>query len=143
MSAVSIRFDARQLKEQIQESLDKKVKAVTSNRDIYTELLELYYTYIVDFFPEDTGALKGVGSGIGKNGYERWPSITINASDGIRTNPREDRPNGSVRYGRMALERVFGDNISAEIFDMLISSSKWPKFCKEAEEILTRGMNDG
>lgn len=142
--SVSIRFDAKQLKSDVATILNRKVDAITTNKNLYTELLELYYTYIVGLMPRDTGALQGNGEGKPLHGgYDRFPKITISPGHGIETNPYEARPDGKVYYGRMALERVFGDDIAQEMQSILMQSGKWAEFCKEAAPLIAEAMNNG
>ena len=141
---VSFRFNANQLKNSLNQVLENKIQSVTTDNDVYQRLLEIFYTYAIKYFPEDTGALKGIGSGRGHNSsYERIPHITISPHHGIETNPEELRPSGSVFYGRAALSRVVGDadNIAVAIQDMMIDNGDWEKFCEEAKEIIVGKMN--
>lgn len=143
---VSFRFNANQFKNSLNRVLENKIQNVTTDEALYNSLLELFYTYAIKYFPEDTGALKGIGSGIGKNPhYERVPHITIKSHHGIETNPEEKRPSGSVFYGKMALARIGIDDMSVgeSIQDMMMSNGEWEKFCMQAKELILRSMKNG
>ena len=144
MSLVRVRVDAKQMTSEIQEILNRKVKHLHDDAEIYDEIYHIYYRYVRDIMPKDTGALRGIGGGRPQRGhYVRHPNLTISAEDGIVTDPYEDTPKGERHYARHALERVFGENIAEEMFMRLQETGRIHDFVQEIAPIIARGMNNG
>lgn len=141
--AISVRIDASALKSEVANILDRKVRSITSNQDLYNELSRLFYTYVISYLPEDTGALKMIGQGYAKNGYYRRPKGTIGGHHGIEFDAVEERPNGDRYYAEPVLRRIFGANVSEGVMNMMMSDGSWKKFCEEAAPIISEAMNNG
>lgn len=141
---VSIRFDARMLKSEVSDILDRKIKSLTSNQELYNELSRLFYTYAISYMPEDTGALKMVGQGYSsRSGYYRRPNGTIGGHHGIEFDAVEERPKSDVHYAGPVLRRIFGDPVSQGVMDEMMSDGSWDAFCEEATPIIAEALNNG
>lgn len=151
MASVSVRFDARQLKRDIYEQMDTKVKAVTTDSVLYEELLWALKDTLVDYLPIDTGALaKGVevqgavsskdGTYVDKKGrvhhrtnYPRYGNIRVHARE-LVYNPYEDRPAGPEYYA----SRAFFMQSEDPVYDAQTD----PRFIERAHELIMERMKE-
>lgn len=145
MSAVSVSFNANQLKRDVAEILQRKVDALTTNVALKDRLQELFYVYVIQLadFPEQTGALKLKGEGY-VGSYRRVPGGSWKGHHGIEFDAYEIRPNKpNKHYASMVLERVFGDPVSQGFIDNMMSEGLWDEFCEAAAPIIAEAMNNG
>lgn len=145
--AVSIRFDANQLKADIADKIEGKVKGLTTNQQLYNELSEIFYTYIIKYLPKDTGALKMTGAGYAKNDkhhYYRYPAGTIGGHHGVEFDAIEERPHSLHHYAYGVMSKVF-DNLDVRegVMDAMMADGSWDEFCEKAAPIIARYMNNG
>jgi len=142
---ISVSFNANQLKADVKEILGRKVRALTTDASLKTELQELFYTYVIKLknFPEDTGALKLKGGGYSeKSGYDRYSVGSWGGHHGIEFGAYEDR-NGKIHYYTEVLRKIFGKPVSEGFIDDMMAEGLWKEFCEKAAPIIARYMNNG
>ena len=143
MSSISITFDARQLKSEVREYVNRKLPSLKANHELYVRILELFYTYVIAYLPEDTGALKMVGEGYAKNGYFRTFHGNIGKGHhGLEFDAVEERPKGDRHYAGVVFSKIFGGTASSDIVDMMMSDGSWDEFVEEAKDIIVEYMNN-
>ena len=138
-------FNARKANRELADVLKGKLRSVTQDSKIHKALLEKYYTLAINFFPEDTGALKGTGSGYSRvKKYERIPHVTISSHHGIEIDPVEIQPNGSQKhYAVPALCMTFGvekEELTQAINEAVENSAYWDDFIVYARRYITEAM---
>lgn len=143
--SVSVYFNERAVKEQVNQIITKMIESIKDNPALLKEIDDLYYTYLIRLstMPEDTGALKGIGTGYGRSGYERIPSIVTGGHHGVEFNPYEIRPNGYKYYAAPVLRSIYGRNVSQGMQDALKSEGLWEDFCIDAALIIEEYMKNG
>ena len=145
---IQLRFDARQIKSEVNQILKHKVRGITTNTELYDNLLEGFYAIVIQ--PSlykagyDTGAFSEARSGISeKSGYFRHGYKTISPHHGIERDAIEERPKGDRHYFAPVFRRVFGieEANGAEAWDAVQSSIK-NDYLKYAKREITRSMNN-
>lgn len=147
---VQLRFSASDIKEGVEAILKRKVNAVTTNKEVYTELLNTFYygsiePTLVKYV--DTGAFAYAKGGVSeRSGFRRQGFRTISPHHGIERDAVEYRKNGEVHYFRPLIGRIYGipaENVDAKsIYDAMHPSIK-QEFLTKASKIIAKGMNDG
>ena len=131
MAAITVRFDALYLKDEIRRVTDMKIKSVTNDSQTYEELSWAFRDAMAEVLPVDTGALAYGDVGVSRNGYHRMGDIHT-TSKGLVYNPIEFRPSQEVHYGEYAVKP-----------EMIASASLDPEFHKRATEIILEKMRNG
>lgn len=130
MASITVRFDAKYLKDEILRVVDTKVKGVTTNSEVYNDLLWSFQEAMARVLPKDTGALAYGVSGVSeKNGKTRIGDIHT-TSKGLVYNPIEiQHDNSDVHYGGYVIKP-----------EHIASASIDPMFLKDAQDIILREM---
>lgn len=79
-SSVYVTFDARQLKSDVGDILDRKIRAVRSDEGVYFNILEIMADLSEQYVPKKTGALRSSAEPT-KQGL-RYRAINENSYDG-------------------------------------------------------------
>ena len=146
MAGVTIRFDARELKRDLQEMLDFKVRSVTTNPEVYNQLLWAYAEALQDVLPVDTGALAYGSTGISKYDTLREGDIHT-TSKGLVYDPVEyyvRKRNSGGGFAGDVVERHYGC-VAKRYSDKVAEredEGTWEYFVEKAQEILVEGMNN-
>lgn len=143
---VQLRFNANQVKRDVNEILDRKVKAIKNDDKLYTNLLWAFYGAFQPLTPVDTGAFAYAAGGEAKDGHVRQGYLTISAHHGIERDAVDTNPNTgrSQHYYRPLLGKILdlpeGYN-GQDIYENMDYGDQ-VEFLEKAAELITESMNE-
>lgn len=143
---VRFRIDAKAFKDDIQERLDKKIRGITTNTELYDTLSQILVDYIKDYLPVDTGALRDQDAGMStETGYFREGYLEVSKSHGIVWDAIEQRPNEFKHYASFVIGRVLGMQGSwngADIMEAMMARGDWDKFLKDCTPYILEAFKE-
>ena len=125
--SVTVTFDARQLKHDINELLDEKVRAVRSDKELYHNILEKVAKYSEPYVPKDKGQLRA--------------SATI-TDRGLRysaTNPKDGYNYAGIQYDNESYRHRPPE--THHWVDVALAEN-WDDFVLDVAEMVSERMNN-
>lgn len=142
---VRFRIDARDFKKDVQEILDRKIRGITTNTELYDTISNILVDYIRAYLPVDTGALRDQSAGeSSKSGYFREGYLEVSKSHGIVWDAIEHRPTDFRHYAGYVIGRVLGMQAGftgEDIKDAMIANGDWESFLHDCEPYLIEAFN--
>ncbi len=143
---VRFRIDARDFKNDVQEILDRKIKGITTNTELYDTISNILVGYIKNYLPVDTGALRYQAAGESdKSGYFREGYLEVSKSHGIVWDAIEHRPKEFKHYAGYVIGRVLGMQpgfTGAEIKEAMMENGDWEAFLSDCEPYLIEAFEE-
>lgn len=143
---VRFRINARDFKNDIQEILDRKIRGITTNTELYDTLSHILVGYIKSYLPIDTGALRDQGSGeSSKSGYFREGYLEVSKSHGIVWDAIEHRPNEFKHYASFVIGRVLGMQGSIngdDIMEAMMANGDWENFLNDCTPYIIKAFKE-
>lgn len=148
---VQLRFNANQIKQELKDQLDLRVKSLKSgNEEMYDELLNAFYDEIIEpgliSGGYDTGAFSEAKSGTSdRTHYHRYGVKTISPHHGIERDAVEERPGKDNHYFRGLFSKIFGVDMNeingANIWEHLDDMYKFD-YLLTVKDIVTKYMKE-
>ncbi len=143
---VKFRINAREFRKDVQEILDKKIKGITTDTEVYDTISEILVGYIKEYLPVDTGALRDQNAGESeKSGYFREGYLEISKSHGIVWDAFEHRSKDFKHYAGYVIGQVLGMQSGwngDDIRDAMMANGDWDAFLEECEPYLIEAFEE-
>lgn len=145
---VRFRIDAREFKRDVEEILDRKIRGINADTELYDTISRILVGYIKTYLNTkiDTGALRNQGAGESeKSGYFREGYLEISKSHGIIWDAFEHRPKEFRHYAEIVIGEVLGMQkgwTGADIREAMIANGDWYNFLRDCEPYLVKAFKE-
>ena len=143
---IRFRIDAKDFKNDVQEILDRKIRGITTDTRLYDTISNILVSYIKDYLPVDTGALRDQAAGeSSKSGYFREGYLEVSKSHGIVWDALEHRPREFRHYASFVIGRVLGLQAGWTALDLknaMEENGDWDAFIHECEPYLIEAFKE-
>lgn len=144
--AVEFRINAVEFKKDVQEIFNRKIRGITTDTELYDTISNILVSYIKDYLPVDTGALRNQDSGESeKTGYFREGYLEVSKSHGVVWDAIEHRPSEFRHYADFVISKVLGMQSGFDgddIKNAMISNGDWYAFLRDCEPYLIKSFKE-